>query len=157
MVTRKIITTSPIAGVQAVCMRKRRKEFHSSAEICSWNWYKRQQRIHIESHRCARDLALFMLVLIDVVSFVFLKADIPSALGARLSRTIIHFYGTCFKIESTAFSDSMSYLHVQYQAGTPKDSKSLKKMGRVWGIVPKLWVSSVSTHLYKWIFSYSPH
>lgn len=45
------------------------------------------------------------------------------------SQAIIHFYGTCFRIESTVFSDSMSYLHVQYQAGTPKDIKSLKKNG----------------------------
>lgn len=76
MVTRKLIISSSIAGVQATCTRKKRKECPSSAEICYWPWHMRQQRIQVESHSLVRHLASFILVLIEVVGFVFVKADI---------------------------------------------------------------------------------
>lgn len=84
----------------------------------------RQQRIRVESHRLVRNLASFIWVLLEVVSFVFVKADVLSAPGAGLFRSTIHSCGTCIKMDSTVFNDSVWSLPIQCRAGKTNKAHS---------------------------------
>lgn len=135
--TWKLIISSFIAGVQATCTRATHKEFTSSAEICYWGWRMRQQRIQVESLRLVRNLASFILVLIEVVGVVFVKADILAAPEPGLFRSIIHLRGICIKIETTVCSDSIWFLPIPCQAGKTNKAQSFswqKYFSRRWQI-----------------------